>query len=110
MPSLVNTLCRWYSAVRELMKSSIEPLRVIHQADERPLLGDPGQKTQHPQSYEEAIRRRSGRELERRAERIALRSRQVRQVAQHRRAELMNAGERELHFGLDSRSPRDATP
>ena len=56
------------------------------------------------------IRRRAGREAERRAKRIALRGRQVGQVGQQRRAELMQAGERELHFGLDAGRSRDAVP
>ena len=67
-------------------------------------------EAQHGQTDQKAIRRRTRAEAEGRAERIALRARQPIQMAQQRRAELMNAGERELHLGLDSRSPRDVTP
>ena len=65
---------------KDLCRGPIEPLRVIHHADERPLLGDLGQQAQHRQTHQEAIRRRSGREAERRAKRIALRTGQMRQV------------------------------
>jgi hypothetical protein len=76
---------------KHLRRSPIEPLRVVHHADQGPLLGYLGQQAQHGQTHQEAIRGRTGHEAEGRAERIALRARQVRQVAQHRRAELMNA-------------------
>ena len=53
----------------------VEPLRVVDDAYERLLLGRVGQQAQDRQSHEEAIRRRSGAEAERRAQRVALRAR-----------------------------------
>lgn len=94
----------------DLGRCPIEPLCIIHDADQRPLLGNLRQQAQHRQTDQKTIRRHTRAEAEGRAERIALRARQALQMAQQRRAELMNAGERELHLGLDSRSPRDAKP
>ena len=56
---------------------------------------------------EEAIRRRSGAQAERRAQRVALRVRQMLETAEHGRAQRVQAGEGELHLGLDARRPGD---
>ena len=85
----------------------VEPLRVVDDAHERLLLGGVGQQAQDRQPDEEAIRRRSGAQAERRAQRVALRARQMLETAEHGRAQRMQAGERELHLGLDARRPGD---
>ena len=92
-----------------LCRSPIEPLRIIDDADQRPLLGALGQQTQKSHPDEKAIGGRTGHEPECSAKRVALRGRQFLQVAQQRRTELMDAGKRELHFGLDSCASLDAT-
>ena len=74
---------------------------------QRLLLGGVGQQAQDRQPDEEAIRRRSGAQAERRAQRVALRARQLLETAEHRRAQRVQAGEGELHLGLDARRPRD---
>ena len=95
---------------KRLRRGPVEPLCIIDQADERPLLGRLGQQSERRQTDQEAVRRLPGAQAECRAQRVALRPGQARQAAQHRRAELMQAGERDLHLGLDARRSRDATP
>ena len=85
----------------------VEPLRVVDDAHERLLLGGVGQQAQDRQPDQEAIRRRSGAQAERRAQRVALRARQMPETVEHRRAQRMQAGERELHLRLDARRPGD---
>ena len=46
-------------------------------------------------------------QAERRAQRVALRARQTLEPAEHRRAQRVQAGERELHLGLDAGRPGD---
>ena len=90
-----------------LRRDPVEPLRVVDDAHERLLLGGVGQQAQDRQPDEEAIRRRSVAQAERRAQRVALRARQMPETAEHRCAQRMQAGERELHLGLDARRPGD---
>ena len=86
----------------------VEPLRVVDDADERLLLGRLGQQAEHRQPDEEAIRRRRRRSGRTPClQRVALRARQSLQPVEHRRAELMQAGEGELHLGLDAGRPGD---
>jgi hypothetical protein len=95
---------------QRLRRSAVLPLRVIHRADEGPLLRHVGQQAQRRQSDEKAVRGLAGAQPERRRQRIALRSRQAIETIEHGRAELMQARERELHLGLHSGGSRDATP
>jgi hypothetical protein len=44
------------------------------------------------------------------AQRILLRAGQPPEPVEHRRAQLVQSGERELHLRLDARRPRDAAP
>ena len=69
----------------DLRRGAIEPLLVIHQADQRLLLGHVGEQAQDGQADEEAIRRRPGTEAERGPQRIALRNRETLEAIQHRR-------------------------
>ncbi len=87
----------------------IEPLRIVDQAHERTLLGRLGQQTQDRERDEEAIRCRAVVQPERRPQRVTLRAWQPVELAEHRRAQLMQPGERELHLRLNARDPGDAT-
>ena len=89
----------------DLRRGAIEPLLVIHQADQRPLLGHLGEQAQDGQGDEEAIRRRPGTDAERGPQRIALRNRETLEAIQHRRAQLMQPGEGKLHLRLDTSGP-----
>ena len=91
-------------------EAAVEPLRVVHDRDERPLLRHVGQQAQDRQADEEAIRGVAAAQAERGAERVALRSRQALQAIHERRAELLQPGERELHLGLDARRAGDGAP
>ena len=91
-----------------LHRGAIEPLRVVHDAEQGPLLRDAAEQGQHGEADQEAIGRVAAAQPERRAEGVALRIRQALEAVQPRRAELVQAGERELHLGLDARSPPDA--
>ena len=91
-----------------LRRGAIEPLLVVHQADQRPLLGHVGEQAQDGQADEEEIRRRPGTDAERRPQRIALRNRQTLEAIEHRRQQLMQPGERELHLRLDTGGTRHA--
>jgi hypothetical protein len=85
----------------------VEPLRVVDDADERLLLAGVGQQAQNGQADQEAIRRGTGAHAERRVQRVALRDRQMPETAEHRRAQRVQAGERELHLGLGPCYPGD---
>jgi len=95
-----------YQAARhepeDLRRGAIEPLLVIHQADQRLLPCHLRQQAQHGQADQEPVRRRPRTQAECGPERITLRNRQTLQAIQHRRAQLMQPGERELHLRLDT--------
>ena len=93
-----------------LRRHPVEPLCVVDEADERLALRNVGQQAQHRQTHEETVGRLTGTESERSTESVALRARQVFQPVQHRRTQLMQAGERELHLGLHAGRSHDATP
>ena len=95
---------------QRLRRGTIQPLRIIDQADQRAFLGHLGQQAQDGQADEKAIGRVPGGQAERGAQRIALRTREPFEPIEHRRAQLMQPGERELHLGLDARSASHATP
>jgi len=78
----------------------IEPLLVVDQADQRLFPGHLRQQAQHGQPDHEPVRRRPGGLAEGGPQRVPLRRRQVPGAAQHRRAQLMQAGEGQLHFRL----------
>ena len=60
-----------------LRRHLVQPLRVVDQADERPLLGNGRQQAQHRQADQKAIGCLAGDQAERRAEGVSLRTRQV---------------------------------
>ncbi len=88
--------------------SSIEPLRIVDQAHERTLLRRVGEQAQDRERHEEVIRGTAVLEPERLAQRVPLRAGKPTQPVEHRAAELMHAGERELHLGLHAGGASDA--
>ena len=89
-------------------RRSVEPLRVIHDAEQRPLLRGLGQEPQHRQSDEERIRRSPAARPKAMAQRVALGLRQVLHELEDRRAQLLQRRERQLHLRLDAGGPHDA--
>ena len=59
----------------DIGRAPVEPLLVVHHAEERLLLRHIGKQGQHGETEEEAIRRTAGGESERRPKRLALRCR-----------------------------------
>ncbi len=92
-----------------LRGDSVEPLRVVDDAQERLLLGCVGQQAEGRQPHEEPIRRGTSTQPECRVQRVALRARQMLDAVEHRYAQRMQAGECELHLGLDARRTNDPT-
>jgi hypothetical protein len=61
-----------------LRRHAIEPLRIVHDAHQRLLLGHVGEQAQHSQTHHEPIRWRPGSQPERRGQRVPLRGWKVR--------------------------------
>ena len=94
---------------KHLRRGLVEPLRIVDDADQGSLVGHIGEQAQDGKTDEEAIRSVPGLQAECRAQRVALRRGKPLESVQHRRAELMQPGVRELHLGLDARRQRDTT-
>ena len=90
-----------------LCRDPVEPLRVVDDAQQRALLGRVGEQREHRQPDQEAVGRRAHGQPERRAQGVALGRREPPQMPEQRRAQPVQAGERELHLGLDAGRPRD---
>jgi hypothetical protein len=91
-------------------RRTIEPLRVVDDAQERPVLRSLGQQAEDRQPDQERIRRGVGgvrNQSERDAKRLVLRLRETVQEVQEGRTQLPNRGERELHLGFDPGRPGD---
>jgi hypothetical protein len=95
---------------QRLRGSRVEPLRVIHDADERSLFRNVRQQTQHRQADEEPIRRVAIAQAERSAKRAALRAGEALQAIQERCAQLLQPRVRELHLRLHAGRPGHAAP
>lgn len=93
-----------------LHRDAVDPLRVVHDKDQRPALGGCADQSEHRQPDQEAIGRGAGAATERDVQRVALRSGQPIEVFQQRRAELLQRGERELHLALHTGHSRSAEP
>jgi len=91
-----------------LRRGPIQPLRVVDHAEQRPVTGSLRQQAQRGQTDDEAIRRLPCPQPERRGKRVALGTRQTVEPIQQRRGQLLQAGERQLHLGLDSDCPQHA--
>jgi hypothetical protein len=93
---------------QRLRRSLVQPLRVVHHADQRPLAGQVQQQAQGRHADREPVGDIPAPHIECGPQRVALRIRQMPQSAQERRAQLVEPGERHVHFRLDTRHPRDA--
>jgi hypothetical protein len=91
---------------QDLSGGAIEPLLVVHHADQRALLGDVGEQTQHRQGQQEPVGRRAGGEAERDPQCSALWHRESVEMIEHRRAQLMHPRECQLHLRLDAGGAR----
>ena len=79
----------------------VEPLGIVDEAQQGPLLGDVAQQPEHAESDPEAIVRGLARQGEGGAKRCRLRLRQPIDPVQQWPQQLVQAGERELGLGLD---------
>ena len=95
---------------QRLGRGRVEPLCVVHDADEGPVFRDLGEQTQGRQADEEPIRRTAVAQTERRAKSITLRTGKALDAVQKRRAQLLQPRVCELHLRLDSGRPADAAP
>ncbi len=81
---------------------AIEPLCVIDQAEQRPLLGRLGQQAEGRQGDQERVRRRPCAEAERDGQRVALGGGEAFRELEARRAQLVKGRVGELHLLLDT--------
>jgi hypothetical protein len=88
-------------------RGAIEPLRVVDDAQQRTVLAHLGHEAEHREADEEGIRRRPTGQAEDDLQRIALWPRQPLEPIEQRGAELLQAGEGQLHLGLDPHRPGD---
>ena len=86
----------------DLGRGLVEPLRVVHDAQHRPLLGGLRHEAERRQGDQEPVRAISGGEPERDAEPATLRLGQRPEPAEHRRAQLVQPRVGELHLRLDA--------
>jgi hypothetical protein len=82
-------------------------LGVVDEARQRALARHLGEQAERGERDQEAVGRRTRGEPERHAQRGLLRLVERVQPVEHRRAQLVQPRERELHLGLDSRDARD---
>ena len=80
----------------------IQPMGVINDSEERPLLGRLGQQAEDRQSDQERIRRRPRTESKRDAERLVLGLRETVQKVEERGTQLLNRREWKLHLRFDA--------
>ena len=90
---------------QHLRRGPVQPLLIIDDAHQRPLPRHLRQQPQDRQPDHQPIRRRPGTKPERDPQRRPLPPRQTPQPAQHRRAQLMQPRERQLHLRLHPRRP-----
>jgi hypothetical protein len=82
-------------------------LRIVNETEQWLLLGHGRQQAEHSQGDEEPVRSTSGRPPQSDAQRVTLSPWKSIETSKHRRAQLMHAGERQLHLGLDACDLRD---
>ena len=82
-------------------------MRVVHETEQRPLLGFGGQQAEHGQSDQEPFRDLPGGKAQRDTQTVLLRLRKRVEPGEHRRAELMDPGVRQLHLRLHPRDVHD---
>jgi hypothetical protein len=93
-----------------LRRSTIQPLRIIDDGEERLILGRLRQQAEDGQPDQEPVRGRPGAESESDAKRVVLGLREALDVLEERGTQLLNRRERELHLGLDPERPGDPKP
>lgn len=81
----------------------VEPLGVVDETRQRPLLRGPGQQAQYGQAHQEPVGCGSLPQPERDGQGVPLRSGQPVDSVQQGCAQLVEAGERQLHLRLDAR-------
>ena len=86
--------------------SAVEPLRVVHDPQHGLIVGQLGEKLEHRQADQEAIRRRTRAQPKRGLQRGVLRLRQERCAVDERSPELLQARVGELHLRLDASNAR----
>ena len=83
-------------------------MSVLHETEQRPLLGRGGQQAEHGQSDEKPVRDVTGCEAQGDLQRVPLRLGERVELVEHRRAELMDPGERQLAFRFRARDLHQA--
>jgi hypothetical protein len=81
-------------------------LSVLHETEQRPLLGRGGQEAEHSESDQEPLRDVTGCEAQGDIQGVPLRLGEPVELVEQRRAELMDPGERQLHLRLHTRNLR----
>jgi hypothetical protein len=94
----------------DLRRGRIEPLGVVDEAQQRPVAGDLGEQGERGQGDQEAVGSGTGCQAESDAQRSLLRLRKRADAVEHRRAQLVQPRERQLHLGLDPGDAREAEP
>jgi len=96
--------------LEHLHRGPVQPLHVVHHADERFLLGDHDEQVQDRQAEQKRIRHGARPDAERGAESVPLRGGKLSSSVEERAAQLVQAGVGELHLRLDARRPGDLAP
>ena len=91
-----------------LRGDAIKPLSIVDNTDQRLFLGSLGYQAEDGQADEKSVRGIPSAQAEGFGERIALWRRNAIEEVEHRCAELMQSGERQLHFPLDTGNAGDA--
>ena len=81
-------------------------MSVLHETEQRPLLGRGRQQAEHGESDQEPVRDVTRCEAQGDVQRVLLGLRERVELVEHRRTELMDPGERELHLRLHARDLR----
>ena len=92
----------------DLRRGVVEPVCIIDHAEQRAFLGHVGEQCQHGEPDHEPVGGRAGLMAEHRGEGASLRGGEPIEVIQHRRTELVQPAERELHLRLDADGGGDA--
>src|SRR5918992_707832 len=83
----------------------IQPLGVVDRTEQWPLLGRLREQTERRKPHQKAIRSCARSQPECDAHRVLLWARNAFEPIEHRRTQLLEGGERELHLRLDARGP-----
>ncbi|HET7136559.1 MAG TPA: hypothetical protein VFJ25_11615, partial [Casimicrobiaceae bacterium] len=90
-----------------LGRHAVEPVRIVDDAEDRLIFRAFGEQAEHGEADEKTIRRLTGVQTERSAERVALRRGELFEAAEHWRAQCMQTCERELRLRLDTGGAKD---